>query len=92
MVAKVGSDFVTSPAGSTRRTQATTVLLVDVEAGAAAMQHVHRRVSPKAPRTGRHRGEGALCSTCSRPSDAVGDKFGFARCLRQADTRARSTS
>src|SRR3954453_8387647 len=66
MVAKVLIVLVTLPAGSTLRTQATTVRLWT---SSPAQQRCSTSIdeSPqRVPRTERHRGEESICSTCSR--------------------------
>ena len=74
MVAKVLIDFETLPAGSTLRTQATTVRLWTSKPAQQACNTSIDGAPQKALRTGRHRGEETLCSTCSAgvASDAVG--------------------
>src|SRR3954454_7876983 len=74
MVAKVLTFLVTLPAGSTLRTQATTVRLWMSSPAQQACNTSIEGSPQEAPRTERHRGEESICSTCSAGigSDAVG--------------------
>src|SRR5438309_1787471 len=67
----------------------------DMNASAFTDAERHRWASPKKPLARSDiAGRSQSARRAPRASDATpsGDRFGFARCLRQADTRARSTN